>query len=52
MESLGFVEKGLDENRANIQAGMTAGMAHGLFDDLWELYVKVHAEHALPDGEQ
>jgi hypothetical protein len=46
MEGLEWMAQGREGNRANIQAGMRDGMAHGLFDGLWELYVKIHPEQA------
>jgi hypothetical protein len=46
MEGLEWMAEGPEGNRVNIQAGMRDAMSHGLFDDFWELYVKIHPEQA------
>jgi hypothetical protein len=46
MESLRTNAEGQEESRRNVQAGLRDGMAHNLFQGLWELYVELHPDEA------
>jgi hypothetical protein len=51
MESLEVLKMGTDENRANIHAGLSDEVNHGLFDYLWEAYVRLHPEQNVHESQ-